>query len=256
MTVGNIIKAVRWCIDEEALNVAGIADVSAYDFDNGTHTDMGLMNNIIRYKIPAALRWVCLYAPAEQLSGVASSSNNNNNESESEGEGESTNDTPEPIDIIQEDTNLSATANLLTPTKTLVRVIRVKGTGWHRAILGDTLIKEDSDEYLAVNDTNGAQATKDRPQAALVNTKSKAVEVFPAETNDTFTLTYITTISASDLQNLNDDSTEVGIPAQVETSFIYYLAYLLCSAYGDARAKSMFDIATLNLGKTEDKQRQ
>jgi hypothetical protein len=244
MTVGNIIKAVRWCIDEEALNVAGIADVSAYDFDDGTHTDMGLMNNIIRYKIPAALRWVCLYAPAEQLSGVASGGSGGGGGSSS------------TIDIIQEDASLSTSSNLLTPSKTLIRVIRVKGTGWHRAILGDTLIKEDSDEYLAVNDTNGAQATKDRPQAALVNTKTKKVEVFPAESGDTFSLTYITTISASDLQNLNDDSTEVGIPAQVETSFIYYLAYLLCSAYGDARAKSMFDIATLNLGKSEDKQRQ
>ena len=244
MTVGNIIKAVRWCIDEEALNVAGIADVSAYDFDNGTHTDMGLMNNIIRYKIPAALRWVCLYAPADQLSGATSGGSGGG------GGGSST------IDIIQEDASLSASNNLLTPSKTLIRVVRVKGTGWHRAILGDTLIKEDSDEYLAVNDTNGAQATKDRPQAALVNTKTKKVEVFPAESGDAFSLTYITTISASDLQNLNDDSTEVGIPAQVETSFIYYLAYLLCSAYGDARAKSMFDIATLNLGRSEDKQRQ
>ena len=138
MTVGDIIKAVRWCIDEEALNVAGIADVSAYDFDSGTHTDLGLMNNIIRYKIPAALRWVCLYAPAEQLSGVASG-----------GSGSTT------IDIIQEDASLSATNNVLTPSKTLIRVIRVKGTGWHRAILGDSLIKEDSDEYLAVNDTSG-----------------------------------------------------------------------------------------------------
>lgn len=244
MTVGNIIKAVRWCIDEEALNVAGIADVSAYDFDGGTHTDMGLMNNIIRYKIPAALRWVCLYAPAEQLSGVTSGGSGGGGGSSS------------TIDIIQEDASLSASNNLLTPSKTLIRVVRVKGTGWHRAILGDTLIKEDSDEYLAVNDTNGAQATKDRPQAALVNTKTKKVEVFPVESGDTFSLTYITTISASDLQNLNVDSTEVGIPAQVETSFIYYLAYLLLTAYGDARAKSMFDVATLNIGKSEDKQRQ
>lgn len=239
MTVGDIIKAVRWCIDEEALNVAGIADVSAYDFDSGTHTDLGLMNNIIRYKIPAALRWVCLYAPAEQLSGVASG-----------GSGSTT------IDIIQEDASLGATGNVLTPTKTLIRVIRVKGTGWHRAILGDSLIKEDSDEYLAVNDTSGAQATKDRPQAALVNTKTKKVEVFPVENGDTFSLTYITTIPASALSNLNTDSTEIGVPAQVETSFIYYLAFLLLTAYGDARAKAMYDVATLNLGKTEDKQRQ
>jgi len=252
MTVGNIIKAVRWCIDEESVNAANIADVSAFDFD-GSKTDTGLMNNIIRYKIPAALRWVCLYAPAEYLSGVSSSTPSNDNENEGEGDDDEETD---GIDIIKEE-ELTAEGNLLEPTYTLVRVVRVKGTGWNRAILGDSLIKEDSDEYLAANDTNGAQATKDRPQAALVNTKAKAVEVFPAGTSgDTFTLTYITTISASALEDLDNDSTPVNIPDAVETSFIYYLAYLLCSAYGDARAKSMFDIATLNLGRSEDKQRQ
>jgi len=239
MTVGSIIKAVRWCIDEEAVNAAHLADVSAYDFDGGT-TDTGLMNNIIRNKIGDALRWVCLYAPAEQLAGSGPS-----------GEAEGT--AARPIDIIQEDT-LTATNNVLTPTETLIRVVRVKGADWHRAILGDSLIKEDSDEYLQLRDENGAAATADRPQAVLVNTKQKKVEVWPG--NGQFVLTYIKALSASDLSNLDNDQTEVGIPTNVETSFIYYLAYLLCTAYGDTRAKSMYDNATLNLGRTEDKQRQ
>lgn len=234
-TVGEIIKSVRWCIDEEAVNMSEIADVSAYDFEGGIHTDIGLMNNIIRHKIPDALRWVCLYAPAEQLSGGSGSQQDS-------------------IDVIHEDATLTAAGNVLTPSKTLVRVIRVKGTGWHRAILGDSLIKEDSDEYLQVHDTNGAEATIDRPQAALVNTKEKKVEVWPG--NGTFSLTYITTLSSTDIQNLDNDNTPVGVPVQVETSFIYYLAYLLLTAYGDARAKSMFDVAMLNLGRKEDKQRQ
>ena len=237
MTVGDIIKAVRWCIDEESVNQAELAN--AYDFDDGK-TDEGMMNNIIRNKIPAALRWVCLYAPAEQLSGSSTSG--------SGGSGSSTS-----INIIQEDT-LSASSNVLSPTKTLVRVVRVKGGNWHRAILGDSLIKEDSDEYLQLSDTNGAAATIDRPQAALRNTKEKKVEVYPGD--GSFVLTYIQALSSSDIKDLDKDTTEVGIPSNVETSFIYYLAYLLCSAYGDGRAKSMFEIATLNLGKTEDKQRQ
>ena len=235
MKIGDIIKSVRWCIDEEAVNAANLAGASAYDFDGGTHTDLGLMNNIIRNKIPAALRWVCLYAPAEQLSGDFSSSSQN------------------AIDVIQEDT-LSATDNVLTPSKPLIRVVRVKGENWHRAILGDSLIKEDSDEYLQLRDENGATATVDRPQAALVNTKEKKVEVWPG--NGNFVLTYIKVLSADDISDLDTDSTEVAIPANVETSFIYYLAYLLCTAYGDTRAKSMYDNATLNLGRNEDKQRQ
>lgn len=240
MTVGNIIKAVRWCIDEEAVNAANLADASAYDIDAGVHTDIGLMNNIVRNKIGDAIRWVCLYAPADQLSGSSSSS----------GGGSST---ATAIDIIQEDT-LTAANNVLTPTETLIRVVRVKGEDWHRAILGDSLIKEDSDEYLQLRDENGAAATADRPQAVLVNTKQKKVEVWPG--NGQFVLTYIKALSASDLSNLDNDQTEVGIPTNVETSFIYYLAYLLCTAYGDTRAKSMYDNATLNLGRNEDKQRQ
>ena len=251
MTVGNIIKAVRWCIDEEAVNAANIADVSAFDFDNEV-TDLGLMNNIITNKIPAALRWVCLYAPAEYLSGVSTTpSNNNENEDEEE-------ENPTSIDIIEEeDFAISAGgSNVLEPQNgALVRVVRVKNSTWHRAILGDSLIKEDSDEYLQVHDTNGAEATVDRPQAALINTKVKKVEIWP-NTGGTVTLTYIKALTASDLGDITDPATEVGIPSAVETSFIYYLAYLLLSAYGDARAKGMFDIATLNLGRSEDKQRQ
>jgi len=238
MTIGDIIKAVRWCIDEEAVNAAEIADVSAFDYEGGAHTDIGLMDNIIKHKILSALRWVCLYAPSEQLGGSGSAAD---------------------IDIIHEDVNLGATDNTITPTKTLVRVVRVKGTGWHRAILGDSLIKEDSDEYLQLRDVNGAEATKDRPQAALVNTKEKKVEVWPAESGDKFSLTYITTLSASDISGLDEagwEDIEVGVPPSVETSFIYYLAFLLLSAYDDGRAKSMYEIALLSLGKTEDKQRQ
>jgi hypothetical protein len=238
MTVDDIIRAVRYSIDEEAVNAASLADAST--IDGLAIDDTALMNNIIRNKIGDALRWVCLYAPADQLGGSSSSS----------GGGSSTS---AAIDIIQEDT-LTATNNVLTPTETLIRVVRVKGADWHRAILGDSLIKEDSDEYLQLRDENGAAATADRPQAALVNTKQKKVEVWPG--NGQFVLTYIKALSASDLSNLDNDQTEVGIPTNVETSFIYYLAYLLCTTYGDARAKSMFDNATLNLGRTEDKQLQ
>ena len=72
MNAGDIVKAVRWCIDEEAVDVSSLDGASDFDFDDET-SDIGLMNNIIKGKIPAALRWVCLYAPADQLSGVSSS---------------------------------------------------------------------------------------------------------------------------------------------------------------------------------------
>jgi hypothetical protein len=230
MTVENIIKAVRWCIDEEALNVAGIADVSAYDFGAG---DEGLMNNIIKAKIGDALRWICQYAPAELLSNTETSAAGS-------------------IDLIVEETNktVDTDTNLLTPSSTLLKVVRVKGSKWKRAILGDSLIKEDSDEYLQVSDTNGAEATDDRPQAALINTKQKKVEVWPA-TGNTFTLTYAKALSATDLGALDTITTVVNVPVLVETSFIYYLAYLVLTAYGDSRRENMLEVAMQNLGKSQ-----
>lgn len=240
MTVSEIYTAVRCCIDEEAANASSLADSSALG------SDSTLMNHIIKNKIPAAVRWVALYAPAETLSGDTSSG--------SGGGGSSTG-----VDIIVEETTSSGggaeiSGNTITPGEALVRLVRVRGDQWHRSVLGDSLIKEDSDEYLQLKDTNGAAATNDRPQAALVNTKEKKIEVWPA-VNNTFTITYIRALTDADMSTITD-GTDVNLPTTLETSFIYYLAYLLCCAYGDGRAKSMFEIATMNLGRTDDKQRQ
>jgi hypothetical protein len=225
MTVSDIIKAVRLCIDEEDSNPSSLANQGVLGSDNA------LMDNIIKAKIGDAIRWICLYAPAELLSNTETSETGS-------------------IDLIYEE-DLTPTGNLLTPTNTLLKVVRVGCSNWHRAILGDSLLKEDSDEYLQLRDVNGAEATNDRPQAALINTKRKKVEVWPA-TNNTFTLTYAKALSATDLNNIvTTATTKVNVPVLVETSFIYYLAYLVLTAYVDARRESMLEIAMQNLGKSQ-----
>jgi hypothetical protein len=227
MTVSDIIKAVRLCIDEEDSNPSSLANQGVLGSDNA------LMDNIIKAKIGDAIRWICLYAPAELLSNTETSEIGS-------------------IDLIYEE-DLTPTGNLLTPTNTLLKVVRVGCSNWHRAILGDSLLKEDSDEYLQLRDVNGAEATNDRPQAALINTKRKKVEVWPA-TNNTFTLTYAKALSATELHNIvTTATTKVNVPVLVETSFIYYLAYLVLTAYGDARRESMLEIAMQNLGKSQKK---
>ena len=189
MTVGDIIKAVRLCIDEEDSNPSSLANQGVLGSDNA------LMDNIIKAKIGDAIRWICLYAPAELLSNTEAS-------------------VQDSIDLIYEE-NLTPSGNLLTPTKTLLKVVRVGCSNWHRAILGDSLLKEDSDEYLQLRDVNGAEATNDRPQAALINTKQKKVEVWPA-TNNTFTLTYAKALSATELNNIvTTATTKVNVPVLV-----------------------------------------
>ena len=229
MTVQNIYQAVRWCYDEEAQNVA--------NFANATAGDMALMNNIIKAKLGDALRWVCLYAPAEQLSGGGSGGTGS-------------------INIVVDDSGTLAadTDGRIDLGANFIRLIRVRSTGWHRAIMGESLLKEDSEEYLQLMDSYGAQATADRPQAALIETATKAVEIWPHAEDDEWELTKLVMPSTTDLDNATE-STDVAIPPLLKTSFLYYLAFLVLSAYQDSRAARMLEIAKMNLGLTDDKQR-
>ena len=228
MTVQNIYRAVRLCYDEEAQNVA--------NFANATAGDMALMNNIIKAKLGDALRWVCLYAPAEQLSGGGSGGTGSINII---------------VDVTQQDVPTDGRIALGT---NFIRLIRVRCSNWHRAIMGESLLKEDSDEYLQLMDSNGAEATVDRPQAALIETAEKKVEVWPHAAGAKYDLTKLVMPSTTELDNVTD-STDIAIPPLLKSSFLYYLAFLVLSAYQDSRAARMLEIAKMNLGLTDDKQR-
>lgn len=240
MTVQDIYKRVRLCFDEEALNVAGFDDASSYDFD-GMTTDNGLMNHIIKDKIGDALRWICLYAPAEQLSG---GSDGDNGENGSDG----------AIDIVVDDKGSVPLNGMIPLGKNFIRLIRIRCNGWHRAVMGESLLREDDDKYLQLDDEYGAEATENRPQAALIETAEKKVQVFPHDDGMTYELTKLVMPSSDDFRNLTDGTT-VNIPPLLETSFVYYLAFLTLSAYEDSRSQRMLDIAKMSLGQTEDAQR-
>ena len=249
MRVDEIIKAVRWCIDEEAMNAAGIADVSAYDFDGGTHTDEGMMNNIIKSKIGDALRWICLYAPSDLLGGTDEYVTTT-----------SPNDTPVPTGILVDmpasgtlvPTAISGTsAGKLTMPADFVKLARIRVAGWNRSV--KDLITEDSEEYLQLYDTNGATATADRPQAVLIEKSTREIEVWPTGTSVEYT--YVAAVDAQ--EHVRGTGTEqdpyvyyYAIPPRVKTSFIYYLAFLLLSAYADGRSENMLKIAMQNLNIT------
>lgn len=243
MTVENIIKAVRFCYDEEALNAANFGDASS--------NDNTLMDNIIKSKIIDALRWVCLYAPAELLCGTDSTSGTD-------------------LQIVFQNTSSSYPADTITdasagivngapstvtnnrfqlPTN-FIRLIRVRGNTWHRAVSGDSLIQEDSDEYLQLHDPTCAYATADRPQVAIINKKRKELECWPAAG----TYEYTCIVNPSNAGDTSVTTTGVQVPPLVQTSFIYYLAFLVLSAYEDSRAVRMLEIAKMNLSRTENTQ--
>ena len=244
MQVVDIIKAVRWCIDEEAVNTTNLDGASAYDF-GGAHTDIGLMNNIIKSKIGDALRWVCLYAPTDLLGGSD----------------EKTSDDP-PVEIptgVLVDVDSATvtpipgqTAGSITLASDFIKLARVRVSGWHRAIKDP--IGEDSEEYLQLYDANGATATADRPQAALIERSTRKLEVWPWASTNTVSLTYVSACEPKGLDNQGqetsgDSITRYAFPQRAKTAIIYYLAFLVLSAYEDSRAARMLEIAKMNLGR-------
>lgn len=226
MTVAKICENVRWCFDEEAYNGSDLAEAT---------TDSTLMDNIIKSKIGDALRWICLFAPAEQLSGGDSSSSS-------------------AINIIVDDTGNVPQNGRIAMGDGFIRLIRVRCSSWHRAIMGNSLLKEDSDEYMQLMDAYGAEATVDRPQAALIESAEKKVEVWPHASGSTYELTKLVMPSTEDTDSL-EPTDDINIPTLLEPSFIYYLAFLTLSAYEDSRSARMLEIAKMNLGMTDDKQR-
>lgn len=222
MSIDSIVDAVRYCIDEEASNDTSFANAS-----NGDNTKM---NNIIKSKIGDAFHWLCLHAPAEVLTG---------------------NDGVSTTSIVADVTVASSGITSIPATGTAIggyfavatdflRLVRVRGEGWHRAVMNP--LSEDSEEYLQLYDSNGAEATVERPQAALILSATKKIEVYPKPTSVTYT--YIKDPLAG---GTNYSTTNPLIPSKAQGAFVYYLAFLTLSAYGDSRAPRMLEIAQMNL---------
>ena len=232
MDVEQIIKAVRWCYDEEAQNGASFSSASA---DDNT-----LMNNIIKSKIGDALRWICLYAPAELLDGSDEVSLDTGILVDAELSDRSTSDNG--VEIAE-----GTDCLVMTMPATFIKLARVRALNWHRAII--VPISEDSEEYLQLHDTNGATATNDRPQAAIRNKSTRQIELWPLPEGDSFHVEVTYVADPGNNYDSSSLSTKVAIPPKGKTAFIYYLAFLTLSAYEDSRAERMLEIAKMNIGR-------
>ena len=247
MTTDEIIKQVRWCIDEEAYNEAALEGASAFDFGGNNHTDTGMMNRIIIAKIPDALRWVCLYAPSELLTGSDVGGSDTDLIYEDTVSPQSVSQTDSAAGII-DGAPASVSGNRFVLPANFIKLLRVRGSSWHRSVSGNTLIAEDSDDYLKLHDPICAFATADRPQVALIDKARKELECWPAAPS--FEFSCVVSPAAIETSPDAQDPATVAVPPLVKTSFIYYLAFLLLTAYGDARASAMLEIAKMNIGRT------
>ena len=214
MKVEDIIKAVRWCIDEESNNTSEITD----------EKDDLYMDNIIKSKINDALHWIAITAAS---SPVLSDSKKVDATTTSTIKVESFDDT-RGIGVITMPSNTE-----------VINISRVRGNGWFKAV---TPVEDTGDEALMMFDDT-AKGTADRPLATIM--RENPIRILLQPIPDEAVISFV---GVPKDVSITSDTTDVAIPDKLSNAFIYYLAFLLLSAYDDTKANQMYTIALQQLG--------
>lgn len=222
MTVEDIIKEVRWCVDCESRNTSAIADKK----------DDIYLDNIIKSKINDALHWLAVTATSSpHLDGQAGSKDN----------------TSLPVTMQKLTVNkfdeIAGTDDVgyftMPDDMEVVSVNRVRCKGWHKAVVPT---EDTADAALMMFDET-ARGTADRPQAVSMNETTLKILVQPMATS-----VVVSFVGVPKNVDTTDESTDVAITDKLRSAFIYYLAFLLLSSYGDSNARTMYNIALQHLG--------
>lgn len=230
MKVDEIIKQVRWCIDEETSGTAYLTD----------NKDDVYMENIIRAKIPDALHWIAITASA---SSVLSSSSSTQKNASSDVASTTTTMTVTSFDG-HEDIGVIT----MPSSVSVFNINRVRGKGWHKAVVP---VEDTSDEALMMFDDT-SKGTIDRPQAAIMRVKPLKVLVQPMPSDGTVSVSYVG-VPTDITKGSGEEGDSVEISDNFRGAFIYYIAFLLLSAYDDSKANQMYSIALQQLGVNQTK---
>lgn len=216
MTVAEIIKQVKWCIDHETTGFSKLQD-------NGEDI---YMDNIIRAKINDARRWVAVNAG--QCVSVRSSENSS---------------MAAAIFSVSPDINDVAVVSVPDGIKA-ADIRRVRLSGWHKAAIP---VPDTDDDAVMMFDPV-AKGTLNRPLAAVMDGLPVKLLVQPYALGAEVEMAYAGVDADVDV---SADSCSVDVPVRLQTAFVYYLAFLLLTAYGDARAQGMLTVAMQNLGRAD-----
>lgn len=215
MKVSEIIKEVRWRIDEESGNLSDMAEVI-------DEKDDSYMDNIIKAKINDALHWIA----------VTASSSAALVDSKKIGTSSAT------LQVQDYDTQKSIGVVTMDANTEVINISRIRGKGWFKAVVP---IEDTEDEAVMMFDET-AYGTIDRPQAAIMRENPLKILLQPKPTEAVISYVGVPkNVSTS-------DSTDVAIPDRLKNAFIYYLAFLLLSAYDDTKTTQMYTIALQQLG--------
>lgn len=214
MKVEDIIKAVRWCIDEESNNTSEITD----------EKDDLYMDNIIKSKINDALHWIAITAAS---SPVLSDSK----------KVDATTTSTIKVESFDDTRGIGA---IKMPIDTeVINISRVRGEGWFKAV---TPVEDTDDEALMMYDDT-AKGTADRPLATIM--RENPIRILLQPIPDKAVISFV---GVPKNVSITSDTTDVAIPDKLSNAFIYYLAFLLLSAYDDTKANQMYTIALQQLG--------
>ena len=213
MTVAEIIQQVRWCIDEESNNTSSISD----------EKDDEYMDHIIKAKINDALHWLAITASSSPILAEAK---------------KVTGDTTATFKV--EDFDKERNIGVITmPSNTeILNISRVRGKGWQKAAVP---VEDTEDEALMMFDDT-SMGTADRPQAAIMRENPIKLLLQPKPEAEVV-VSYVGLPTS-----ITSETTEVTVSDKLKNAFIYYIAFLLLSAYDDSKANQMYTIALQQLG--------
>lgn len=234
MTVEEIIKQVRWCIDEESNNNSDLAETL-------DEKDDLYMDNIIKAKIPDALHWIAITtASSSVLSGSTSAINHTGSVTIPTG--------TKLLNIEVFDKNNEIGKITMPDDVSVFSINRVRCDGWHKAVIP---MEDTSDDALMMYD-NSARGTNDRPQAFIMRQQKLALLIQPIPKDNQYaSVTYVGMPLGTTTDSNGVESVE--IDEKFKSAFLYYISFLLLSAYDDSKANQMYTIAMQQLGVSSQK---
>ena len=213
MKVEDIIKQVRWCIDEESNNTSAITD----------EKDDLYMDNIIKSKINDALHWIAITAASSSVFA----------------ESKKTSDTSLKISVEDHDATKNIGIITMDANTEIISISRVRGNEWFKAVIP----VEDTDNEAYMMFDESAMGTADRPQAVIMRENPIKILLQPKPTE-----AVVSFVGVPKNVDVSSETTDVTITDKLKNAFIYYLAFLLLSAYNDNKATHMYTIALQQLG--------
>ena len=214
MKIEDIIKQVRWCIDEESNNTSAITD----------EKDDTYMDNIIKSKINDALHWISVTAASSPV--LADSKKVDAT-------------TTSTVKVEEYDTEKGIGIITMPSDTEIINISRVRGKGWFKAVVP---VEDTADEALMMFDES-AMGTADRPQATIIRENPIRILLQPKSEE-----AVISFVGVPKNVSISSSDTDIAITDKLKNAFIYYLAFLLLSAYNDNKATHMYTIALQQLG--------